>query len=373
MPVYNSQMFFLGNAADMDVNEASSNTENANAILGSYSQPPLIDIAVDDINGDVLINDDDVGATSESFTYDTGAGSTSQLLDSTQTYMADVLLGDGSTSTIEVTVIQMKNGDVFLTDFTNFGTLDNLKIQSVELISVTGSNYTSFYADSSVDNSAVVCFTPGSLIDTDRGSVPVEKLRPGHLVRTLDHEYQPVCWIGSRTLYSSDLLANPHLRPVIIRKGALGNVRRMLVSPQHGFLIDGRLIRAKHLAEYWGGKVARVDWRSECVTYIHFLCDQHEIVFADGAASESLYLGPVALAALGRMAITELQAIFPALVSGLETREAIEAIYGSPARRYMRGCEARLNKSSRRFARELTSFVSDFRPEFVPDDQLQNH
>jgi hypothetical protein len=39
------------------------------------------------------------------------------------------------------------------------------------------------------------------------------------------------------------------------RKGALGNLRRMLVSPQHGFLIDDHLVRAKHLAQVWGAKL----------------------------------------------------------------------------------------------------------------------
>ena len=50
MPVFNSQMFFLGNFADMDTNESNGDTENAAAILGSYSKPPLITVAVDDID-----------------------------------------------------------------------------------------------------------------------------------------------------------------------------------------------------------------------------------------------------------------------------------------------------------------------------------
>lgn len=36
MPVFNSQMFFLGNFADMDTNESNGDTENAAAILGSH-------------------------------------------------------------------------------------------------------------------------------------------------------------------------------------------------------------------------------------------------------------------------------------------------------------------------------------------------
>lgn len=372
MAVHNNEMFFLGNFADMDTVESNSSTENAAAILGTYSKPPLIDVAVNDIDGDSVVEDDEVRATSEDFTYDTGSGATSQLLDSTQTYMADVLLGDGSTSTIEVTVIQLQNGDVLLTDYLNLGTLDNLNVQSIELVYITGSNYGAFFADSSVDNSAVVCFTPGTLIETDRGPVPVEMLLAGHRVRTLDHGFQAIRWVGHRTLGPVDLAENPNLRPVVIRKGALGNIRRMLVSPQHGFLIDGHLIRAKHLAEHCGGKVARTDSRSQGVTYIHFLCDRHEIVFADDIKTESLYPGPLALQAIGRRALAELLVLFPELVRGLEGREAVEATYGAPARSYMTGGEVRLRKPCRLDTQKLVPITESFSPEFNPEIRYTN-
>jgi Ca2+-binding RTX toxin-like protein len=180
----------------------------------------------------------------------------------------------------------------------------------------------------------IPCFTPGALIETDRGLVPVELLRPGHLVRTLDHGYQPIRWVGWRRLDAAKLEAAPNLRPVVLRKGALGNIRRMLVSPQHGFLVDGRLVRAKYLAATCGGKVARVDHKAETVTYIHFLCDQHEIVFAEGIATESLYPGPMALRALGHGPVTELLTVFPALAGGLIHRDSTEIAYGPPVRAY---------------------------------------
>lgn len=48
------------------------------------------------------------------------------------------------------------------------------------------------------------------------------------------------------------------------------------------------------------------------VTYWHFICDQHQVVFAEGTASESLYTGPEALKVLGakaRAKITDIPAI----------------------------------------------------------------
>lgn len=40
-----------------------------------------------------------------------------------------------------------------------------------------------------------VCFTLGTLIDTDRGPVPIEELSVGDRVATLDHGFQPIRWV----------------------------------------------------------------------------------------------------------------------------------------------------------------------------------
>ncbi len=49
------------------------------------------------------------------------------------------------------------------------------------------------------------------------------------------------------------------------------------------------------------------------ITYWHFICAQHQVVFAEGAASESLYTGPEALKMLGAEARAEIYQIFPQL------------------------------------------------------------
>ena len=51
----------------------------------------------------------------------------------------------------------------------------------------------------------------------------------------------------------------------------------------------------------------------DAVTYYHFLCDQHEVVIANGAETESLYPGPEALKSVGREAMEEIFGIFPEL------------------------------------------------------------
>lgn len=134
------------------------------------------------------------------------------------------------------------------------------------------------------------CFTPGALILTPGGERPVEDLRPGDLVTTRDRGPQPVRWVGSETVAGTGVTA-----PVLIRAGAFGNRRDLLVSPQHRMLVRGW--RAELFAgqpEVMAAAVHLVNGRTvvraPCaeVTYVHFMCDRHEIVLAEGAETESL-------------------------------------------------------------------------------------
>ena len=78
------------------------------------------------------------------------------------------------------------------------------------------------------------------LIATPRGEMPVEQLRAGDKVVTRDNGIQEIGWVGQKALGWHDLLANPHLKPVLIRQGSLGNglpERDMLVSPNLRLLV----------------------------------------------------------------------------------------------------------------------------------------
>lgn len=170
----------------------------------------------------------------------------------------------------------------------------------------------------------LVCFTSGTLIKTARGEVPVEKLQLGDQVLTLDVGYQEVLWIGSRTLSSTQLKAHTKFLPIRIAAGALGvnqPEHELLVSPQHRVLIHSIiaermfghsevLVAAKQLLEVDGIEIAD---DVAAVTYWHFMFDAHQIVFANGAATESLYTGSEALKAVGREARQEILGIFPEL------------------------------------------------------------
>lgn len=174
------------------------------------------------------------------------------------------------------------------------------------------------------DDDVFPCFTAGTLIDTPHGQVPVETLRVGDLVLTVDHGPQPVRWIGRRRFSAAQLAANPHLTPIRIRAGALAAdtpATDLVVSPQHRILVRSAIAQrmfctneilaaAKQLVLIPGVDEAR-DMTE--VEYVHILFDQHEVVRANGTATESLYLGPEAIKSLPRSAVQEILTIFPDL------------------------------------------------------------
>lgn len=170
----------------------------------------------------------------------------------------------------------------------------------------------------------IPCFTPGSRVATDRGTYKVEQLRVGDLIQTRDHGLQSIRWIGSKSLTQVDLGHAPHLRPIRIRKGALGKGvpnRDMEVSPQHRMLFEGMqaellfgepqvLVRAKHLTHLRGVEVVRT---CERVTYIHLMCDAHEVICVDNAWTESFQPGDMVQNQEAREIFGDLLYAFPEL------------------------------------------------------------
>lgn len=193
----------------------------------------------------------------------------------------------------------------------------------------------------------IPCFTPGTLVDTLCGPVRVEEIAVGDMVLTRDSGYRPVRWVGRRDLSLADLIARPDFRPVQIARGALGADcpdRDMLVSPQHRMLLTGAgaellvgeaevLVAALHLDGRAG--VTRVLPR-EGVSYVHVMFDDHEIIRADGAWSESFQPGKASLDGLGDEQRAEILALFPDLAAPGDSVDTYPA-----ARLSLRAHEAR--------------------------------
>jgi hypothetical protein len=160
------------------------------------------------------------------------------------------------------------------------------------------------------------------LITTISGEIPIEDLKMGDLVQTLDRGLQPLRWIGRRHIDASELIKNENFWPICIRTDIVGvgnNVGNLLVSPQHRILIASRvvermfgnkevLVAAKQLLAIDGIDMAA---DLEEVTYYHILFDQHEIIYANRVAAESLFLGKEAQKSLSAEGRKEIHALFP--------------------------------------------------------------
>ncbi|ARO14326.1 hemolysin-type calcium-binding region [Ketogulonicigenium robustum] len=189
-----------------------------------------------------------------------------------------------------------------------------------------------------------ICFGADAMILTADGYRAAGGLSVGDLVMTQDRGLQPIRWIDKKTLSTHALARALKLRPVHITAGSLGDGlprTDLTVSQQHRVMVSSRiaarmggaaevLVAAKHLVGLPGVSI-RDDLAP--VTYVHFALDDHGIVFANGIASESLYLGPQALTMMGQSARDELFAIFPALTE--------MSHFVQPARPFISGGKAR--------------------------------
>ncbi len=185
-----------------------------------------------------------------------------------------------------------------------------------------------------------VCFTPGTLIETDAGPVPVEDLAVGDRVLTRDNGYQVVRWTGRRSFSAGELTEKPALRPVRLRAGAMGQARPaadLVVSPQHRVLVADAhmailygeaevLVAAEHLID---GRGITREPAGAGVTYIHFMFDRHEVVLSNGAWSESFNADEQSIGLVGEAQRAEILAIFPELAradGGIERRAMVRPV-----------------------------------------------
>src|SRR6056297_1436827 len=136
------------------------------------------------------------------------------------------------------------------------------------------------------ETGGVICFTPGTRIETPEGPRWVEELREGDMVQTKDDGAQPIEWIGSRRMSGARLFAMPHLRPIRISAGALGIDR-----PEGEVLVSA--------SDLVNNRTVVVDVTAREVTYIHLLLPRHQVIWANGVETESFHPASTALSTLG--------------------------------------------------------------------------
>ena len=263
---------------------------------------------------------------------------------------SDVQFGGDDRDTFTITTVDDADGDVVdggsggddydILDLTGTGefrkvgeTVDadgNSTSGTIEFLDSDG-NVTGSLQYSEIEQ-IVPCFTPGTLIATMTGEKLVEDLKVGDRVITRDNGAQEIRWLGNKPLSGAQLQANPHLQPILVRKGSLGGglpERDMLVSPNHRMLINNAevglmfnepevLVAAKHLINADKGIVSVA---ASQTNYIHFMFDHHEVVLSNGAWTESFQPGDQAMAGVSQEQRSEIVELFPELAHA-EGREA---------------------------------------------------
>lgn len=319
------EAIFLGNYASIDPNEGNFTAENAASLVGQ---------TFGGVGDPISANTVDVT------TYNAGSGSSSALdqnnsngsydwinadigngpqwtrFDAAATYNATITYVDGTTASIVAVIFQDVNGNTFLAPSLNNATnaiLGAAPLRSLSLDSVFGSTYSGL----AINRPAldfIPCFVRGTIIETETGPQFVETLQAGDMVMTADHGLQPLIWVGGRRVQGRGNLA-----PIRFEAGALGNLRPLLVSPQHRVLVTGWraelhfgqsevLVPAKGLIN--DDTIRPVEMPE--VSYHHLLFARHEIVFSEGIATESFHPGR-ALLTQDRAIFEELVQIFPEL------------------------------------------------------------
>lgn len=142
---------------------------------------------------------------------------------------------------------------------------------------------------------ACVSFSRGTLVTLSSGAQrPIEDLRPADLVLTRDDGPRPLRWIGSATSRAEGDFA-----PILIRAGTLNNSGDLRVSPESRLFIYQRsdalgagrrevMVRARHLVN--GSSI--VQERGGFIDYFHLLFDQHQIIYVEGIAAETMLVDP---------------------------------------------------------------------------------
>lgn len=139
-----------------------------------------------------------------------------------------------------------------------------------------------------------ICYHQGTLIRTDKGDIPIEEVTPGDMVWTLDSGYAPVRWVGSQ-----NVIASGRYKMVEIPSCLLSNFAPLLVSQQHRLLVTHPAAELHFgVLEVFVPAISLVDAGmahlsdEKTVCYHHLLLDQHSVIKANGAASESLLASP---------------------------------------------------------------------------------
>ncbi|MDI2091328.1 Hint domain-containing protein [Commensalibacter oyaizuii] len=141
------------------------------------------------------------------------------------------------------------------------------------------------------DGSNVSCFLAGTLIETVSGGRPVEQLTVGDEVIVYKDRvktHRKVVWTGyNHVKVNSNVFSDITNYPIRILKNAIADnvpFKDLLVTSEHCLFIEDKFIPVRMLVN---NSTIFYDKTITEYTYYHFETDDHSIVVADGALTES--------------------------------------------------------------------------------------
>jgi hypothetical protein len=181
-----------------------------------------------------------------------------------------------------------------------------------------------YSTQTSPSKGTVPCLTRGTSVQTDKGLVKVEDIKPGMRLETVEGTCAPLRLVLRTFVSRKEFLQNVNLAPIRISAGSLGlglPTSDLLVSRQHRMLVSSTiakrmfnetcvLVAAIRLTKLPG---IFVDVSVPDVEYFHLLLDQHCVIFAENAPTESLFVGEHIKSSLSDEAIKEIYQLFPQL------------------------------------------------------------
>jgi hypothetical protein len=183
----------------------------------------------------------------------------------------DTIIAYDSGATGDPISVQFDNGELTVTQDADTFRVSLAGNYDSQNFTVTDNGY-------GFDITYAPCFATGTLIETETGPAPVETLAPGHRITLATGGHAPVVWLGHRRQRNGQVIR--------IRAHAFAPnqpARDLIVSADHGMLVDGVLVQAGLLVN---AETIVSEPRAD-VTFWHVELQNHAILLAENAPAET--------------------------------------------------------------------------------------